>query len=62
MAKSTITRLRAWLEFAGAKSSWSGRRRHSGLYLEIGDAFVERLIGEFAVAIWDPRRRMSSCA
>lgn len=25
------------------------------LYLELGDAFVERLKGAFAVAIWDPR-------
>mgnify|MGYP003326862140 FL=1 len=27
-----------------------------GLYLEKGDEFVEHLRGEFAVAIWDPRR------
>ncbi len=27
------------------------------LYLECGDAFVERLVGAFAVAIWDPRSR-----
>lgn len=26
-----------------------------GLYLELGDAFVERLVGAFAVAVWDPR-------
>ncbi len=26
------------------------------LYLELGDVFVERLDGEFAVAVWDPRR------
>ncbi|HEY7141875.1 MAG TPA: asparagine synthase (glutamine-hydrolyzing) [Methylomirabilota bacterium] len=26
------------------------------LYLELGDGFVERLAGVFAVAIWDPRR------
>jgi len=25
-----------------------------GLYLELGDAFVERLKGAFAIAIWDP--------
>jgi asparagine synthase (glutamine-hydrolysing) len=25
------------------------------LYLELGDEFVERLDGEFAVAVWDPR-------
>jgi len=28
-----------------------------GLYLQLGDAFVERLIGVFALAVWDPRRR-----
>jgi len=28
-----------------------------GLYLELGEAFVERLVGVFAVAVWDPRRR-----
>jgi asparagine synthase (glutamine-hydrolysing) len=26
-----------------------------GLYLELGDAFVERLAGAFAMAVWDPR-------
>ena len=26
-----------------------------GLYLELGDAFVERLAGVFAIAVWDPR-------
>lgn len=26
-----------------------------GLYLELGEAFVERLVGAFAIAIWDPR-------
>ena len=26
-----------------------------GLYLELGDSFVERLSGAFAIAIWDPR-------
>ena len=28
-----------------------------GLYLELGDAFVERLKGAFAIAIWDPREK-----
>lgn len=28
-----------------------------GLYLELGEKFVERLIGAFAVAVWDPRQR-----
>lgn len=27
-----------------------------GLYLELGDKFVERLVGAFAIALWDPRR------
>ncbi len=26
-----------------------------GLYLELGEAFVEKLVGAFAIAIWDPR-------
>ncbi len=26
-----------------------------GLYLELGEKFVERLVGAFAVAVWDPR-------
>jgi asparagine synthase (glutamine-hydrolysing) len=26
------------------------------LYLELGDAFAERLVGAFAIALWDPRR------
>ena len=28
-----------------------------GLYLELGDAFVERLKGAFAIALWDPREK-----
>ncbi len=28
-----------------------------GLYLELGDAFVERLVGAFAIGLWDPRAR-----
>lgn len=27
-----------------------------GLYLELGDGFVERLVGAFALAVWDPRQ------
>jgi asparagine synthase (glutamine-hydrolysing) len=26
-----------------------------GLYAELGEAFVERLVGAFAIAVWDPR-------
>jgi asparagine synthase (glutamine-hydrolysing) len=29
-----------------------------GLYLELGDAFVDRLKGAFAVAVWDPRKQL----
>ncbi|HKJ95818.1 MAG TPA: asparagine synthase-related protein, partial [Gammaproteobacteria bacterium] len=28
-----------------------------GLYLELGDALFERLVGNFAIAVWDPRSR-----
>ena len=28
-----------------------------GLYLELGEAFVSRLVGAFAIAVWDPRNR-----
>ena len=28
-----------------------------GLYLELGPAFVEKLVGAFAIAVWDPRVR-----
>lgn len=28
-----------------------------GLYLELGERFVERLVGAFAIAVWDPRER-----
>ena len=27
-----------------------------GLYLELGDAFIERLVGAFSIAVWDPQR------
>ena len=26
-----------------------------GLYLELGEAFAKRLVGAFAIAVWDPR-------
>ena len=29
-----------------------------GLYLELGDAFVSRMTGAFAVAVWDPRKQL----
>jgi len=28
-----------------------------GLYLELGEAFASRLVGAFAIAVWDPRNR-----
>jgi asparagine synthase (glutamine-hydrolysing) len=28
-----------------------------GLYLELGEAFVDQLVGAFALAVWDPRTR-----
>src|SRR5438270_13669224 len=28
-----------------------------GLYLELGEEFVQKLVGAFAIAIWDPRSR-----
>ena len=28
-----------------------------GLYLELGEAFVDQLIGAFAIAVWDPSRQ-----
>src|SRR5712672_431897 len=28
-----------------------------GLYLEDGEAFAKRLVGAFAIAVWDPRNR-----
>ncbi len=45
---------------------WLTRRGHGAipasdvavlpaLYLELGDAFLERLVGAFALAVWDPR-------
>ena len=33
-----------------------------GMYLELGEAFVEKLIGAFAIAVWDPRERRLTLA
>jgi asparagine synthase (glutamine-hydrolysing) len=33
-----------------------------GLYLELGEAFVNRLVGAFAIAVWDPRHRRLTLA
>src|SRR6516164_1579759 len=29
-----------------------------GLYLELGEAFASRLVGAFAIALWDPRKQL----
>lgn len=48
--------LRAWLAERGrAVEQVTDIAVVPGLYLELGEAFVERLIGAFAIAIWDPR-------
>ena len=50
--------LRAWLEARGHKvEQATDVAVIPPLYLELGDAFVERLVGAFAIAIWDPRRQ-----
>jgi asparagine synthase (glutamine-hydrolysing) len=50
--------LRSWLMGRGRKvAQESDVGVLPGLYLELGDEFVERLIGAFAIAIWDPRAR-----
>jgi len=48
--------LRAWLAERGRKVELdTDIAVIPGLYLELGDAFVERLTGVFAIALWDPR-------
>jgi len=48
--------LRAWLEARGhVVPQETDIAVIPGLYLEHGEAFVEHLIGAFAVAVWDPR-------
>ena len=49
--------LRSWLAARGRPvASATDVAVVPGLYLELGETFVERLSGVFAVAIWDPRR------
>src|SRR5262245_6857088 len=49
--------LRAWLASRGhAVEQETDVAVVPGLYLECGDDFVDRLVGAFALAIWDPRR------
>ena len=51
--------LRAWLEGRGvAIDQATDVAVIPGLYRELGEAFVERLIGVFALAVWDPARRL----
>jgi asparagine synthase (glutamine-hydrolysing) len=47
--------LRSWLETRGRPvASATDVAVIPGLYLELGDGFVDRLSGVFAIAIWDP--------
>src|ERR1051325_4161142 len=49
--------LRRWLEQRGRQvTQTTDIAVIPGLYLELGDAFVERLKGAFAIAVWDPRQ------
>jgi asparagine synthase (glutamine-hydrolysing) len=48
--------LRAWLAARGRKTELdTDIAVIPGLYLELGEEFVERLTGVFAIAVWDPR-------
>jgi asparagine synthase (glutamine-hydrolysing) len=48
--------LRAWLAARGREVALATDIAViPGLYLELGEAFVERLTGVFAIALWDPR-------
>jgi len=48
--------LRAWLLERGHRvESDTDIAVIPGLYLHLGEAFVERLTGVFAIAVWDPR-------
>jgi len=50
--------LRRWLENHGRKVEMATDVAViPGLYLELGDAFVERLVGAFAVAVWDSKQK-----
>jgi asparagine synthase (glutamine-hydrolysing) len=55
--------LRRWLEDRGRPvPPGSDVEVLPGLYLELGDAFVERLVGAFAIAVWDPRTQRALLA
>ena len=50
--------LRRWLESRGRRVELATDVAViPSLYLELGDAFVERLAGVFAIAIWDPHHQ-----
>jgi asparagine synthase (glutamine-hydrolysing) len=49
--------LRRWLDTRGrAVELATDIAVIPSMYLELGDAFVERLIGVFAIGVWDPKR------
>lgn len=55
--------LRQWLEERGRPvPPGSDVEVLPGLYLELGEAFVERLAGAFALAVWDPRKQCALLA
>jgi asparagine synthase (glutamine-hydrolysing) len=48
--------LRQWLEARGRSvPPGSDVEVLPGMYLELGDEFLDRLVGAFALAVWDPR-------
>jgi asparagine synthase (glutamine-hydrolysing) len=48
--------LRRWLAERGRPVQHKGDTAViPGLYLELGEAFASRLVGAFAIAVWDPR-------
>ncbi len=50
--------LKAWLAARGRPvSQATDVAVIPGLYLELGEAFPEALVGAFAIGLWDPRRR-----
>lgn len=50
--------LREWLEQRGRiVPPGSDVEVLPGLYLELGESFIDRLVGAFALAVWDPGRR-----
>jgi asparagine synthase (glutamine-hydrolysing) len=51
--------LRGWLETRGRAVQYATDVAViPGLYLELGDAFIKKLIGAFAIAVWDPRKQL----